>query len=164
MIMNALKQKAAALFLLLLLAGTVHSQTFISYQDLMTKGYEGKQTGSEFNYGRARSLLKDLHPKLYILNGKVKDLTQGNCYYAEVDAYSFSQFLAREDTRPLEILTLKLSANDPLRIDTTALEKFKSLKYIYVICDFKCNPDYIKSLFLNNRNGYLIIYSIAIPS
>lgn len=163
--MNALKQKAAALFLLFLVTETMHSQTFMSYQDLMTKnGYERKKDGSAFDYDRVRSLLKDLHPKLYLLNGKEKDLTQGYCYYAEVDAGSLGQFLARENTGSLEILTLKLSAGDASRLNTAPLEKFKSLKYIYVICDFKCNPDYIKSLFLNSRTDYLIIYSIAIPS
>ncbi|THF53077.1 hypothetical protein E6C50_02410 [Flavobacterium supellecticarium] len=163
--MNALKQKAAVLFLLFLLAETVHSQTFISYQDLMTNnGYGSKKEGSAFDYDHVKSLLKELHPKLYILNGKEKNLTQGNLYYAEVDATSFRQLLAMDNIGSLEMLTLKLSANDAARIDPTALEKFKNLKYIYIICDFKCNPDYIKSLFLNNRHDYLIIYSISIPS
>jgi len=163
--MNALKQKAAVLFLLFLLAEMVHSQTFISYQDLMTNnGYESKKDGSAFDFDHVKSLLKELHPKLYILNGKEKNLTQGYMYYAEVDAASFRQLLAMDNTGSLEMLTLKLSANDAARIDTTAFEKFKNLKYIYVICDFKCNPDYIKGLFLNNRHDYLIIYSISIPS
>lgn len=162
--MNPFKCYQVVFFLLFLTAEIGQAQTFISYEALMNDGYRSGKNETGFNYDLVKSFLKDLHPKLYLLNGKTKDLSQGHISSAEVDVRSLQQLLTMDNTALLEMLTIKISVNDVSKIDLTQLGKFKNLKYIHIICDFKCNEDYIKRLFLNNRTDYLIIYSISIPS
>lgn len=83
--MNPFKCYQVVFFLLFLTAEIGQAQTFISYEALMNDGYRSGKNETGFNYDLVKSFLKDLHPKLYLLNGKTKDLSQGHISSAEVD-------------------------------------------------------------------------------
>lgn len=139
-----------------------HSQSFFSFEQI-TGGNQLRQSNN-FDFSRAKSLVTELHPKLYLKRDYERNTSLSNTYYAETDVATYPQLSNRLEASTLEIITIKVKNTDNFNIDIASLSQhFRSLKYVHIVCEFRCDLNYIRRFFSNDDPNILIIYSISSP-
>ncbi len=157
------KLYTASLLLLTITFGiNANSQNIVSLQNIENESNSLRSSNSS-DYLRVIDLIRNLHPKTYIVNGQVISNTH-NSYSCEIDINSYTSLLNRSDLSNLEILTVKVHQNDYPNINSNALKtKFSNLKFIYAIYDFETDLQRVTQSFPVVNDDILIIYSISLP-
>jgi len=161
--MNKVLLKSAFCALFYLLATNVIAQTFYSYEEIVASN--SLRTNNNFDFIRAKKLVSELHPKLYLINNSALNTSAPNSYYADVDVSSLQMLETHRDANRLEIIKINVKNSDRFSLDLAQIGRsYPGLKYVYVVCDFQCDINYIRNFFRNNNPSILIIYAISIPS
>jgi hypothetical protein len=161
--MNKLILKTVIAFICFFTSAISYSQSFYSIDQIENQS-NLRQTNN-FDFLRAKSLVTELHQKLYLKSDYEMNNSESATYYAETDVISYSQLARRQEAPTLEIITIKIKKTDNLNIDLASLKQdFRSLKYVHVICEFECDLNYIRRFFSNDDSSILIIYSISNPT
>lgn len=142
-----------------------YSQNIVSLQDIETAN-NNLRTANHSDYSRAVDLIKNLHPKTYLVNGFETSTDEALAtYYCETDMNSYPSLFNRTDFSNLEILTIKIHRNNNPNINLNSLKtKFNNLKYIYAIYDFEIDLNQIVQDFATPNDEILIIYSVSEPN
>lgn len=161
--MNKLVLKSAICVIFLVITTMASAQNFYSYSDIIS-GNTLKNGNNGFNIERARSLVKDLHPKLYLKNGNELQSSSTSNYYADIDVASLPTLSNHANANNLEIIRINVKSTNNFSVDLSQLRQFYSgLTYVYVVCDFQCDLNYIRQFFVNDDPNIMIIYSISVP-
>lgn len=160
--MNKVLLKSVICVFFLFLTGNAFTQTFYSYEQLI-QDYSGR-TSDNFDLVRAKKLVSELHPKLYLVNNSMLSTSVANSYYADVDVASLATLDNQQNVSGFEIIKINVKNTDQFSIDLSQLRQtYTGLKFVYVVCDFRCNVSHVQSFFVNNDPDILIIYAISIP-
>lgn len=161
--MNKLVLKSAICAIFLVITTMTSAQNFYSYNDIVS-GNALKNGNIGFDMERARSLVKDLHPKLYLKNGNVLQSSSPNSYYAEIDVASLSSLSSNTNANNFEIIRINVKSTNNFSVDLSQLrQSYTGLTFVYVVCDFQCDLNYIRQFFVNDDPNIMIIYSISVP-
>ena len=119
------------------------------------------------NRKRFYDLTFNLHTTLYIENNKVK-VTYGSGEPIKLtfaDSKSFNWLKNNSKTNTIELITITLNNRNDLNnlLDLSNNNDFKSLKYVYVKCNFDCSEKDIEKFIKVNHN-VRVFYSNQTPS
>lgn len=158
----------SAVFLTILIGAT--TAPIKSQEIAFKKASEAIQTSFDL-----RTLLDDLHPTLYLSDGKTKKIGD-TPVVVECDAESIS-LLSEENTdySNVELIRLNIeSSSENPKIDISRLKSFQSLRYIlllytYDVCgqhNDNCLSEITKSSITGteNESKITVLYSLAIPN
>lgn len=113
-----------------------------------------------------KSLIKDLHPSIYVKNGSVN--TYGN--FAKVlfvDTQSISRVNdLRLDLSQVELVTVNINKKEELSnsIDLSVFSNHPVVKIIYLKVSFECTVEMLTKMIKSNKTDYTILYSVEKPS
>ncbi|PKP14839.1 MAG: hypothetical protein CVU07_12825 [Bacteroidetes bacterium HGW-Bacteroidetes-23] len=113
-----------------------------------------------------KSLIKDLHPSIYVNNGSVN--TYGKpAKVLFVDAKSISKVRDLNlDMSQVELVTIKINKKEELStpIDLSIFSNYPTIKVIYLTVSFDCTVDILNNLIKTDKTEYTILYSVEKPS
>lgn len=114
-----------------------------------------------------KSLIKDLHPSIYVKNGSVN--TYGKpAKVMFIDTQSISR--VRElnvDMSQVELVTVKINKKEDLStpIDLSMFSNYPAVKIIHLFVSFDCTVDMLNNLIKNSKaTDFTILYSVEKPS
>lgn len=113
-----------------------------------------------------KSLIKDLHPSIYVKNGSVN--TYGKpAKVMFIDTQSISSVRdLNVDMSKVEIVTVKINKKEDLSspIDLSVFSNYPSIKIIHLAVSFDCTVDMLTNLIKNKKTDFTILYSVEKPS
>lgn len=113
-----------------------------------------------------KSLIKDLHPSIYVNNGSVN--TYGKpAKVLFVDTQSISKIRELNlDLNQVELVTVKINKKEDLSfpVDLSIFSNYPTIKVIYLTVNFDCTVDMLNNLIKNNKTDYTILYSVEKPT
>ena len=113
-----------------------------------------------------KSLIKDLHPAIYVNNGTP------NAYGKPakvlfVDTQSISKLRdLNVDMSQVELITVKINKKEELSVpvDLSQFSNYPSVRTILIKVSFDCSIDMLNNLIKNNKADYTLLYSVEKPS
>jgi hypothetical protein len=113
-----------------------------------------------------RSLIKDLHPSIYVNNGSVNTYGKpAKVLFVDVPSISKIRDL-NLDLSKVELVTVKINKKEDLSIpvDLSLFSNYQTIRVIFITVSFDCTVDMIKNLIKNNKTGYTILYTVEKPT
>lgn len=113
-----------------------------------------------------KSLIKDLHPSIYVNNGSVN--TYGKpAKVLFIDTQSISKLSElKPDLSHVELVTIKINKKEELSfpVDLSAFSSYPAVRVIYLSVSFDCSVEMLYNLIKSNKTEYTILYSVEKPS
>ncbi|RAR51167.1 hypothetical protein B0I10_101343 [Flavobacterium lacus] len=113
-----------------------------------------------------KSLIKDLHPSLYVDNGRVNSYGK-NPIVLFVDANSVSKLKELKlEGNQIELVTIKINQKSDLvnLINLDVFQQFSSIKVIHFSLGFDCDVETLTKSVKIDISKYTLLYSIEKPS
>lgn len=113
-----------------------------------------------------KSLIKDLHPSIYVNNGSVNTYGKpAKVLFVDIPSISKIRDL-NVDLSQVELVTVKINKKEDLSVpvDLSIFSKYPTIKVIYLTVSFDCTVDMLTNLIKNNKTGYTILYSVEKPT
>jgi hypothetical protein len=160
------KSFLALIFGLLFFSG-IKAQTIMSYQTAM-------QTLDPPAAVHLQSLITNIHPTAYLMQGVMTTYGEGTPVLAICDAVSVSM-LYGNDPVISEIEMIKITANTlsdlPASIDLTQLVGLSDLKYLYLVFAYdacggstdSCLASIVEGIIQGTSSQITVIYRLSIP-
>lgn len=113
-----------------------------------------------------KSLIKDLHPSIYVNNGSVNSYGKP-AKVMFIDTQSISRVRDLNlDLSQVELVTVKINKKEDLStpIDLSVFSNYPAVKIIHLSVSFDCTVDMLTNLIKNNKTDFTILYSVEKPS
>jgi hypothetical protein len=113
-----------------------------------------------------KSLVKDLHPSIYVNNGVVNTYGKpAKVMFVDTQSISRLRDLNLEMSQ-VELVTVKINKREDLLnpIDLSLFSSYPSIKTILIKVSFDCSIDQINNLIKNSKTDHTILYSVEKPS
>ncbi len=113
-----------------------------------------------------KSLIKDLHPSIYVNNGTVNTYGK-SAKVVFTDPQSVSKLKdLKLDMSQVELVTIKINKKEDLLnpVDLTVLSEYPTVKTIFLSVSFDCSVESLYALIKNNKTGYTILYTVEKPT
>ncbi len=112
---------------------------------------------------RVKSLLKDVHPAIYLGGGQVRSYgTEPVSLFTEVNAVNLTASVAELQRQTIEIVTINIDNVAELdgNIDMSMFSVFPNLKYVYIISSVETTPQKITNLLSEINPKFKVFYNI----
>lgn len=130
------------------------------------KAEQQLESARSSNSTTIKSLIKDLHPSIYVTNGLVNSYGKSPKVLF-IDTKSISKLNELKlEMNQVELVTVKITKKEDLLapIDLDIFSGFPSVKVIYLTVSFDCTVDMLYNLIKTNKSKYTIIYEIVKPT
>ena len=127
---------------------------------------EQKATSANVVTTSVRSLIKDLHPSIYVNNGIVN--TYGKpAKVLFIDTQSISKIRDLNlNLSQVELVTVKINKKEDLStpVDLSLFSSYPTVKVIHLSVSFDCTEEMLTNLIKNNKTEITVLYSVEKPS
>jgi hypothetical protein len=160
------QKKLAVLFFMLCAAISLQAQ---GIQELNKMMADMKSSGNETliaEAGHIQSLITDLQPTVYVGN-TTKASGETLPVRADVKAGSVAKLYLEDPLfEQVEMITIRINTPSDLAttIDLSAIQGFKSLKYVRILCSFECSAEQVSEIVSGNTTGIKVCYFVSILS
>lgn len=113
-----------------------------------------------------KSLIKDLHPSIYVDNGRVNTYGK-NPIVLFVDANSILKLKGLSlESNQIEVVTIKINQKSDLihLMNLDVFQQFPSIKVIHFSVGFDCSAETLSNNVRIQNSNYTLLYSIEKPS
>lgn len=125
-----------------------------------------KESSSLASTISVKSLIKDLHPSIYVNNGVVN--TYGKpAKVLFIDTQSISKLRDLNiEMGQVELVTVKISKKEDLinPVDLSSFSIYPSIRIILIKVSFDCSVDMLNNLIKNNKTDFTVLYTVEKPS
>lgn len=128
---------------------------------------DGSQVaGNWSNNAQLRTLVNDLHPSVYIVEGLVKVREQKpKCLFLDAESLTVAEpeAFARGG---IELITIDVKSSSELsqRLDLNSLRGFTQLRYVHVRSSILCQPEQLLAMVQNIPTNVKVLVTIEEPS
>lgn len=127
---------------------------------------QGSEVTRNSNSHSIKSLIKDLHPSIYLDNGRVKAFGE-NPVVLFIDAHSISKLKELNlNSNQIELVTIKINQKSDLvyLMNLDVFQQFPFLRVIHFSIGFDCNSETLTNSVRTKDIKYTLLYSIEKPS
>lgn len=125
-----------------------------------------KETTSLAGTISVKSLIKDLHPSIYVNNGSVNTYGKpAKVLFVDTPSISKLRDLNLEMSQ-VELVTVKINKKEDLStpVDLSFFSNYPSLRVILIKVSFDCSVDMLNNLIKNNKTNFTVLYTVEKPS
>jgi hypothetical protein len=153
--------------LLSVLAGIrVSAQNINEYNSMIAQMKTSGTASIKEEASHIESLAFSLQPKVYIENGIESYSGNTDPVCANIDVASISSlYVSNSAFNKVELISIRIKSQSELNfvLNYSSLKDFQSLKYVEFLCDFNCNPTFLKSVLSNfPESGILFFYQLSV--
>lgn len=130
------------------------------------KSVQRSEVSRNNNTRSIKSLIKDLHPSIYVDNGRINTYGK-NPVVLFIDAQSISKLKDLNlESSQIELVTIKINQKNDLvhLMNLDVFQQFPSIKVIHFSVGFDCSVETLSNSIKTKDIKYTLLYSIEKPS